>query len=390
MAFRRLVIFSCISVWLAAVTVPFMAHADITSTAPHAIIMDAKTGEVLFEHDAEKPMVPSSMTKLMTLYLLFERLQKGILKLDDTFHVSKKAWKMGGSKMFVRVDTNVKISDLIQGIAIQSGNDACIVVAEGIAGSEDAFVKLMNAKAKELGMNHTNFMDANGWPEEGHYMSAHDIATLARHLINDFPEYYHYFSEPSFTYNNIQQGNRNLLVTREGINVDGLKTGHTEAGGYGMVVSGTQGGQRLIVVVNGMDSTFARADEAERLLSYGFRYFEHDKVLSANQVVTDAPLWEGEQETVPLKVKDDVEAMLPKLGKDKVKLEVHFNSPIAAPVKEGQQLGEAHLIVPNQKDRAIPLYAGKSVARQGFLARFWNHLLNRSEDVADAATTTAR
>lgn len=372
--FRRSVHFVLFAI--IAVSFPFISQAEIQTNASHAIIMDGETQEVLFSHNSQERMVPSSMTKIMTLYMLFERLNAGVFTLEDTLHVSEKAWRMGGSKMFVRVDTNVVIEDLIRGIVVQSGNDACIVVAEAIAGSEEAFAERMNEKAKELGMLNTHFVNATGWPDDNHYTTAYDLSLLSARLIKDFPQYYHYFSEKSYTYNNIRQSNRNLLLWRASSNVDGLKTGHTEAGGYGIVVSGREDGRRMVAVVNGMESTNARADEAERLLSYGFRYFETVTLAEIGKVVGFADVWQGVSEQVELKVKDKVELTLPKLGKEKTKISLHYNTPLIAPIEADQQVGEVHVIAPGQEMvKKVPLYTASAIERKGIFGRLVDGLV---------------
>src|SRR6201996_746182 len=240
----------------------------VDTLARWAFIQDFNSGTALLEKNADAQMPPSSMTKLMTIYLVYERLKQGKLKLDDQLLVSEKAWRMGGSKMFVQVGTQVAVEDLIRGLIVDSGNDACLVLAEGIAGSEEQFVEMMNAKAKLFGMTNTHYQNCTGWPDPDQYMSARDIATLAHHIIADFPQYYHYDSEKTFKYNNIEQGNRNPLVQKG--TADGLKTGHTEAGGYGLVASAKRGERRVIVVLNGLDSMHQRAEEGERLMDWGF------------------------------------------------------------------------------------------------------------------------
>lgn len=356
---------------------PMLAKAELSTSAGQAVIMDANSKDVLFAHNAREQMVPSSMTKIMTLYMLFERLKAGVIKMDDTFQVSEKAWRMGGSKMFVRVNTRVLVKDLIQGIVVQSGNDACIVVAEAIAGSEEAFAERMNEKAKELGMKNTHFVNSTGWPDENHYSTAYDLALLSAKMIEEFPEYYEFFKEKSFTYNNIRQSNRNLLLWRPDTGADGLKTGHTEAGGYGVVVSGKEGGRRMVVVVNGLESAKARADEAERLLSHGFRYFETETLVNAGEVVGTAPVWQGEAQEVPLSVKQAVEVVLPKIDKDKTKISLHYNSPLIAPVEAGVEVGELHVRASGQEEAKIfPVYTAESVSRDGVFGRIISSLMN--------------
>ncbi|MEK9848811.1 MAG: D-alanyl-D-alanine carboxypeptidase family protein, partial [Rhodospirillaceae bacterium] len=233
----------------------------LETKARHALMIDMETNAVILEKAADEPMPPASMSKLMTIYMVFEKLKAGKLNLKDRFIVSEKAWRKGGSKMFVRVNRRVSVKDLLRGIIIQSGNDACIVIAEGLAGSEEAFAEEMNGKAAEIGLKNSQFKNATGWPAEGHYMSARDLATLSSKLIKDFPDYYPMFAEKSFRYSKIKQGNRNPLLYRRG-GADGLKTGHTEASGYGLTASAQREGRRLLLVVNGLNSSRERASEA--------------------------------------------------------------------------------------------------------------------------------
>ena len=263
----------------------------VDTAARWAFIMDFATGATLLEKDADTQMPPSSMTKLMTIYLVYERLKQGKMKLDDELAVSERAWRMGGSKMFVQLGTQVRVEDLIRGVIVQSGNDACIVFAEAIAGSEEQFADLMNQKAKELGLTNSYFKNATGWPDPEQHMSCRDIATLARRIILDFPEYYHYDAEKTFKYNNIEQGNRNPLVQKG--TADGLKTGHTEAGGYGLAASSKRGDRRVIVVLNGLESMHQRAEEGERLMDWAFANFEDVTLFAAGDVIERVPVWLG-------------------------------------------------------------------------------------------------
>lgn len=339
------------------------------TNASVAVVMDYESGMILYEKNATEKTIPSSMTKLMTLYLIFERLKNNVLQLDDKFTISEAAWRMGGSKMFLRVDEQVSVEELLNGIVIQSGNDACIVAAEGIAGSEQAFAKLMNEVAKKIGLTNSHFLNSTGWPEEGHYMSGRDLAILGRALMNDFPQYYHYFSKPEFTYNKIKQKNRNLLLYRN-IGVDGMKTGHTEEAGYGVVVSGKKGDTRLVVVVNGLPSEIARANESEKLLNYGFTAFEKKTFLKAGQVIDNAEVWQGKAKTVPMAVKDDVKLMIPKLSGKDVQFDVVYNSPVVAPVKKGDEIGELIVKIPNTEGYKYKLFANEDVLQTGRFSMF--------------------
>ena len=326
-----------------------------------AVAIDFTTGTVLLDKDADKSIPPSSMTKLMTAYLVYDRLNQGSLKLTDELPVSERAWRMGGSKMFVQIGTSVKVEDLIRGMIVDSGNDACLVLAEGIAGSEEGFVDLMNKKAAQLGLTASNFRNCTGWPDPDHRMSVHDIATLARRIIKDFPEYYHYDSEKSFKYNGIDQENRNPLVQKG--TGDGLKTGHTEDGGYGLAASSLRGGRRVIVVLNGMSSMRQRREEGERVMDWAFREFENVTLFSASDVVETVPVWLGTSKTVPVVIGRDLVVTMPRQWRNTAKVSIQFDSPIRAPIARGDTLGR--LVVSGQKvpSMEVPLLAGTDVAK---------------------------
>lgn len=339
--------------------------------ASHAIIVDFNTGAVLLSRDPDTPSPPSSLTKLMTIYITFKQLKEGKLHLSQTFHISAHAWHMGGSRMFIEVGTDVTIEDLIRGIFVDSGNDAAVALAEGIAGSEDAFVAMMNAEAKKLGMTNSHFMDASGWPADNHYMSVRDIATLSAAIIRDFPEYYHFAGEQTFTYNKITQPNRNPLVAA-GIG-DGLKTGHTQEGGYSEAGSAERNGRRVIVVLNGLPTWNSRVTESKRLLDWAFNNFEDVPVFTAGQKVTDAPVWLGEAPSVPLAAGKSELVTLPMGWKQNVKVAVDYAAPVPAPVAAGQQVGTITLtgtgIPPGQKGLTQPLVAMEAVPRLGLPGR---------------------
>lgn len=345
--------------------------STIESAASHLYLMDYATGTVLAEKAGDAKMYPSSMTKLMTLYLLFDRLKQGTLALDNQFTVSERAWRMQGSKMFVPLGGQIPLEELLRGIAIQSGNDACVVVAEGIAGSEEAFARQMTEKAKELGMTHSSFKDASGWPHPDHYTTAHDLAMLSRALIRDFPQYYHYLAEREFTYHGIRQFNRNLLLANTALGVDGLKTGHTEAAGYGIALSAKQAGngRRLVLVINGLASESERAAEGERLLNWGFHNFDNLRLFAAGQQVTKAAVWMGKEKTVPLVVADSVVLSVPKIGRDAIKLKAEYNAPVKAPIKKGDELGVLKITLASGEVREAKLVAGADVEKLSFFGR---------------------
>ena len=332
-----------------------------------AVVIDFTTGAILLDKDADKSIPPSSMTKLMTAYLVYGQLKQGRLKLEDELPVSERAWRMGGSKMFVQLGTSVKVEDLIRGMIVQSGNDACIVLAEGIAGSEDGFVDLMNKKAAELGLAASTFRNCTGWPDPNHRMSMRDIATLARRIIQDFPEYYRYDSEKTFKYNGIEQENRNPLVQKG--TADGLKTGHTEEGGYGLAASALRGGRRVIIVLNGMASMKQRREEGERVMDWAFREFENVTLFSANDVVETANVWLGASKTVPLVTGQDLVVTMPRQWRSSAKVSVQFTTPVTAPVARGDTLGKLTVSGQRVPQMEVKLLAGADVPRLGLPGR---------------------
>ncbi len=344
--------------------------ATIETNAQFAVVMDYETGAVLFSKRGDELMKPASMAKLITVSILFEKLKHGELKLDDTFLVSEKAWRQSiadkseASKMFVRVGYAVRVEDLIRGIVIQSGNDACIVVAEHVAGSEEAFARLMNAQAKRMGLTQSTFANSNGMPDPAQNVTAHDLALVARYIVKEFPNYYHYFGEKEFTFSKITQPNRNLLLgTYPG--ADGLKTGHTAESGFGMTASATQDGRRLIVVVNGLTSEAERAAETKRLLDIGFREFKTYALLKPGEVVGEAEVWAGEFHTVPLAVRQPVNVMLRRASRDGLRVTLKFEEPVMPPIARGQQLGSLTITAPGAPALSVPVYAGSAVESGG-------------------------
>jgi len=369
---ERLIMKRIILGFLWLVLMPSLAWAQaapIDTAAKQALLLDANTNTVLYAKDADAQMPTSSMSKMMTIYMVFDALKNGKLKLDDSLPTSQNAWKQEGSRMFLNVGQQAKVEDLIRGVVIQSGNDAAVVFAEALgAGSESNFADMMNAKAKELGMNNSHFVNATGLPDPQHYSTARDLSILALALIKDFPEYYHYFSETEFTYNNIKQGNRNPLLYHN-MNVDGLKTGHTDSGGYGLTASAIRDGHRLILVLNGMADMQARADESGKLLDWGYREFGLYPVVKADERLAEADVWLGKQKMVSLLAGQDVIVSLPKSARAGLKTAITFNEPIAAPVAKGQVLGHLSVSAPGMDTKEIPLVAGEDVERLGFFAR---------------------
>ncbi len=341
------------------------AQAEQFATeARNAILVDMTSGAILMEKEADTPVPPASMSKLMTVVMVFEALASGRLSMDDKFIVSEKAWKKGGSKMFVKVGDRISIKNLLRGIIVQSGNDASIVVAEGLAGSEEEFARRMTIRARELGLEHSQFRDATGWSDDGHEMSVRDLARLAEHIIREYPQFYPIYSEGSFEWEGINQRNRNPLLGL-GLGADGLKTGHTEAAGYGLVGSAVKGDRRLILVIAGLSSASKRSIEAERLIRWGFREFETKQLLSKGAEVGTAAVWIGAAPRVPLVVNEQVVMTTPFGGLRKITGQIVYPGPIAAPIKKGQKIATLRLAAEGIKQVDVPLYAGESVAKGG-------------------------
>ncbi len=354
---------------LTAVLMAGTAQAQPQTTATHALIVDYDTGEALFCKNCDQPMPPSSMSKLMTVELLFQRLKDGRLKPTDTFHVSENAWRQGQktneSKMWVAVNSDVSVDDLLKGIIVQSGGDACLVVAEALGGSEAAFADMMNERGKELGLTGSHFVNSSGLPDPEHYMSAEDLAKLGAHLIRTYPEYYAYFALPEFTWSNIRQPNRNTLIGPN-TGVDGLKTGHTLAAGYGITASSVRDGRRLVLVVNGLKSERERIEEGRRLLDIGYREFKSYELLAAGAAVGEADLFGGAKDKVALTVKDPVRMLMPVSGRRDMKVTLNYSGPIKAPVAAGQEIGTLRVSVPGKQDKIVPVVAAEAVSSSGF------------------------
>ena len=354
------------------------ATAQQTETvARQAYILDLTTNTVLLSKDSGTPMHPASMSKLMTVYMVFDRLKKGTLSLEDKFLVSEQAWRKGGSKMFVKVGDRVSLHDLLRGIIVQSGNDACIVVAEGIAGTEDAFADMMTRRGRELGLTNSTFINSTGWPDPRHLMTAHDLAILADHLIEDFPEYYPIFGELEFTYNGIKQGNRNPLLYQN-LGADGLKTGHTEDSGYGLVGSAKRGDRRIVLVLNGMDSMRQRSQESQRLLDWAFRTFDAYSFFKKDEEITKADVWLGTEKTVPLLIPRDLKLTLSHPARASLAVKVRMKTPLPAPIAKGTELATLVVTAPSMQRVEIPLVAGPDVGQLGFVGRIGaaiNHVI---------------
>ena len=353
---------------MAALSATALAQSTVETNAEQAILLDMETGSILLAKEADSPMPTSSMSKIMTIYMLFEALEDGRLSLDEMLPVSEYAWRKGGSKMFVEVGTEVRVEDLIRGIVVQSGNDASIVIAEALGGTEEGFAQAMTERARQMGMENTNFANATGWPDPNHYSTARDLAVLSQRLILDFPQYYHYFAETEFTFSEIRQGNRNPLLYRN-IGADGLKTGHTEDAGYGLAASAVQNDRRLVLVVNGLPSVNARADESARLMSWGFREFDNVALFDGGETVESAVVWLGQAETVPLVLADDLTVTLRRSLRSDLSVVAQVEEPVRAPIATGDRLGKLIVTAPGSPAIELPLLAGADVAEKGFFGR---------------------
>jgi len=336
--------------------------------AEEALVIDHATGAVLLEKNADLAVPPASMLKLMTLNMLFEALAEGRLTLDDRFPVSEKAWRKGGSKMFLRQGERVRVEDLIRGIVVQSGNDACVVVAEGLAGSEEAFAARMNARAAELGMEDSSFGNSTGWPEPNTRMSPRDLVFLARRIIDEFPEYYDYFDETEFTWDDITQRNRNPLLYAD-VGADGLKTGHTEEAGFGLVASAVRDGRRVTFMIGGYPDRGERAAEAQRIVEWAFREFENEVLFRAGEPLGEAEVWLGAAPRVGLTLAEDLLATIPFGERAEVRARIAWEGPLEAPIRAGQVVAEISVEAPGMAPVTAPVVAAEDVAEGGWLVR---------------------
>ena len=347
----------------------------IDTKADSAVVLDVNSNSIIFEKNADIKQGPASMSKLMLVYMVFERLQNQTLKLDQEFLVSKKAWKFGGSKMFVNIGDKVSVIDLLKGVIVQSGNDACIVLAEGLSGSEENMVDEMNDKGNQLGLTNTNFQNVTGWPHEDHYMSLRDIAILSRLIINDFPEYYYLFSLNEYTYNDIKQFNRNKLVSIDGF--DGLKTGRTTQSGYGLAASSLREGRRIVTVVNGLNSDKERINETKKLANWSFREFVNIDLYRADDTIHQAKVWLGKESFVPLIINEDLSLTVKKKNLNKFKVQLVYETPIVSPVNKGDKIAEL-LIIDGDNIKKKDIYAGKNISKVSIFYRSFsiiNYLL---------------
>ncbi|MDA8707886.1 D-alanyl-D-alanine carboxypeptidase [Hellea sp.] len=364
-----------------AFTLPAAAQdSSFTTKAPHVVIMDFETGEVLFEKDAREPMAPASMTKIMTANMIFEALKNGTITMDTEFRVSEEAWRRGGaasgsSTMYLDVKSSVRVEDLIRGIIIQSGNDACIVMAEGLAGSETAFADKMTARAREIGLTTATFRNATGWPDPEHNISAYDLAQLAQYMITNHPEYYPIYSERNFTWNGIRQGNRNPLLGKF-TGADGLKTGSTSVSGYGLVGSAKRGDDRRIIVINGLANKQERSDVANRLMGAAFDQFKVYDLYEKDDVIGKVDVFMGKADSVDVKIDEKIVTGLYRGDRSKISSKMTFKT-VTAPVVAGDHIADMVISVPGRDDRTVPLLAMNDVKAKSALGKAWAVLLRK-------------
>ena len=364
----------CILVGMTLGLMSLPATAQVYQTsAKFAILTDFDSGSVLFSKDEDEPMPPASLAKLMTIEVVFHALKNGELSLEDEFLISENAWRegganSGGSTMFAKLNSNVSLDDLLHGIIIQSGNDACIAVAEGMAGNEQTFAQLMNRRAEEIGLTGSHFANSTGLPAEDQHVTARDLAHLARHLIEEYPDYYHYFAIPEFTWNNITQRNRNpILGSTAG--ADGLKTGHTEAAGYGVVASAIRDDQRLIAVLSGMKTMKERREEARKIIDWGFRAFTSKRIYDADEEIAFASVHGGDKSEVVLVSKRPVNLFMARANQGRLKARVYYNGPIKAPIEEGQEVATLKVWADDRLLIEAPLVAGEAIGKGSITQR---------------------
>lgn len=340
----------------------------VDSIARSVLLVDFETGATLLNKQADDRMPPASMSKLMTMYAVFEEVKAGRLRMDQQLQVSDAAWRMGGSKMFLERNTTVSVEDLARGVIVQSGNDACVVLAEHISGSERAFSDMLTTLGRQIGLTASVFRNSTGWPDPEHRMTPRDLATLARRIIVDHPENYRFYSERSFRWNNITQENRNPMLGRVA-GTDGLKTGHTDEAGYGLTASVKRGERRLILIISGLPTMRARGEEAERLIEWGFREFDNVVLFRSADTIEEVPVHLGERRSVPLIGGREVVATVPRGWRDTLQVRIRYDAPVAAPVVKGQELGRLEVSGRGVPPMTLPLYAGADIERLGMLAR---------------------
>ena len=340
----------------------------IESIATHALIMDYLTGDILYEKNAYEKTPPASMTKIMTSYIIFDLIKNKNLSLDDEFIISKKAYKMGGSRSFVEIDSKVTVKDLLYGVIIQSGNDASVALAENISGTEKEFANLMNKYAIELGMKNTNFINSSGWPHPNHYSTMYDLSVLSKNLIMNFPNLYKIFSKQEYKYNNILQYNRNLLL-KYFDGADGLKTGYVKDSGYGIIGSSFKKNRRIIIAINGLESSKSRNSESQRLLNWAYRETNNSIILEKNQILKKADVWLGSKSTVNLVSKEKIIKTLDSEQSENVKIILKYNNPLEAPIKKGDTLGVIKIIIPNMETFETPIVSNENIKKTNILFR---------------------
>jgi len=357
---------------LALAAMPIPAPPNVA--AKNYFVVDFASGKVLAEKNPDVQVEPASITKIMTAYVIYKEIEADRLAMDDMVDISEKAWRMGGSRMYLEVNTSVPVHDLLKGLIIQSGNDASVALAEHVAGTEEAFVQLMNQYAQELGMTNTHFVNSTGWPDKKHLTTARDIATLAVAFISEFPEYYTSYSEKEFTYNSIKQYNRNKLLWRDE-SVDGMKTGHTESAGYCLVSSALRGDMRIVSVVLGTASKKARANVSQALLNYGFRFYESHTLYDAGEVLSRPRVWSGEHDTLTVGLDKDLAIAIPRGSYDKLDAVMDIDKNIEAPVSKGQQIGLVKVSLDGEELASVPLVALETVNEGNLLQQAKDYFL---------------
>ena len=339
------------------------------TSAKNVLLMDFDTNQVLFSKHADKKIYPASMSKLMTLYILFDSLDKGIVSLEDTFSVSRNAYQKEGSTIYAELETEISVENLIKGIVVSSGNDACVIVAEALSGSEESFAQQMNYYALEMGLNDSNFKNSSGLHDIDHYTTAEDLVRLAKFIITDFPEYYRFFADRSFTWNNITQYNRNNILKSD-LGVDGLKTGYTSESGFGIIISSKKNDRRLIGLVTGLDNVDERTTEITRLINYGYRGFKGYSIFKDNQIIDYATVWKGKIDNLPLIVANDLDLLLDIPGRRGIRVEYKYSEPLYAPITKGDIVGSMEIVVPGRKNIEINLLAGENINKVDFFSGF--------------------
>ena len=363
-----------IAVFLLILT-PASNAAYIDTDAEVAVVIDGHTGKVLFSKNKDKKTYPASMTKIMTTLIIFEKLANETLSLDDKFLVSEKAWReREGSSMFVEVDKEIRVEDLLRGIIVQSGNDACIVVAENIAGTEESFAKMMTQKAKEIGMKNTNFTNSTGMYDKDNYSTVYDIALLSMHLINEYPQYYHLFAETEFEWSGIKQNNRNSLLYKN-MGVDGLKTGHLSKSGYGLAASAVDQNRRVISVVNGFENTQKRTQGSSRLITWAFREFTNLKLFEKDNIVGQVEILSASNKASDVSTSEEIIITVPKSKRDELITNIVVDENISAPLNAGDKIGYLEVSIPGEENQSFELYATNAIDRSNIFVRFFNYLV---------------